>query len=206
MIKTNNKTPTLIIDLIKLYFSKHPTIDFAKIKQKAKEINKTLKKYPNLSVPSWLEGRAKDISVNTFNFIKNNKHLLSPSKNLFIYQEYQQLLQFKLALDNLSILFKEDKKVQRVVTQSNVEKKWNSLLFLFLFWTIVITIILINSELYTFFAIYIFFSVSFVVYLLTSNEKYQQWFFSIKDNREEELENQINISNRKIGRNMYDSF
>jgi len=193
-------------DFFKIYFSKYPTIDFTKIEQKVKEINETLKKYPNPTVPSWLEGKAKDIALNTVNFIKNNIHLLTLSKKFYTYQEYQQLLKFKPVLQNLDILAKEDKKVQSIVTHFYVKKKWNSSLYLFLFLTMVITTILVSLELYIFFAIYIFFLVSFVTYLLIVNEKYRQWFFSIKDNREEELENQINISNSKMNKNMYSYF
>jgi len=111
MIKINNKTPIPIIDLVKLYFSKHSTIDFTKIKQMTKKFKEDINRYSNPTVPSWLEGRAKDISLKTFSFIKNNKYLLSPSKQFFTYQEYQQLLKFKPALENINNLIKEKNKV-----------------------------------------------------------------------------------------------
>ena len=110
---------TLLPKLVKLYFSKYSTIDFIKIKHKTKEVNETLKKYTNSSIPSWLEGRAKDVSANTFNFIKNNKHLLSPSKNLFTCQEYQELLKFKPVLQNLDILTKEKNKIDLISKRTN---------------------------------------------------------------------------------------
>jgi len=192
---------TLLPKLIKIYFSKNSTIDFTKIKQKAKGINENLKKYSNLTVPSWVEGSAKDLAVDTLNFIKNNKHLLSPSKNLFIYQEYQQLLQFKLALDNLSILFKEDKKVQSMSLRNNKRINYrNSLSFLSII--ILIFIILLSQSSYSNTVIYIslFLMVTSMVYLLITNLEFRRFFFSPKgaDAEKEELEHQIDISNKKI--------
>ena len=196
----------LLKDLIKIYFLEYPTINFSQIKQTIKEYEKAVEKCKSIGLPSWVKGKAKDVSFYTFNFIEGNKHLLSPSKQSFTYQEYQELLKFKPALQNLDILAKEDKKVQRIVTRSNVEKKWSSSLFLFFFWTIVITIILVSLELYSFLAIYYFFSISFVTCILIVNKKYRQWFFSIKDNGEVELQHQINLSNKKINKNIYSYF
>ena len=178
--KVINNSP--LKKLVKFYFSKYPTIDFSKITKMTNNFVKEINKYTSSNVPSWVGGRVKDIALNTVNFIKNNIHLLTLSKKFYTYQEYQQLLKLKPVLHNLDILAKEDKKVQSIVTHSYVKKKWNSSLYLFLFLTMVITTILVSLELYIFFAIYIFFSVSFVTYLLTVNEKYRQWFFSIKDN------------------------
>ena len=101
-------------DLVKIYFSEYSTIGFAQIKQKTKKLDEEIKKYPDLAVPSWLEGRAKDISLNTFNFIKNNKYLLSPSKTSFAYHEYQQLSKFKPAIQNMDILNKEIYKINSI--------------------------------------------------------------------------------------------
>jgi len=103
--KVINKSP--LPELVELYFSKHPTIDFAQIKQMTNKFKKDINRHSNFAVPFWVEGRAKDISLNTFNFIKNNKYLLSPSKKSFTYQEYQRLSKFKPTMQNIDILNKE---------------------------------------------------------------------------------------------------
>jgi len=107
-----NKSP--LPKLIKLYFSNTSTIDFAQIEQMTKKFKKDINRYSNFAVPSWLEGRAKDISVNTFNFIKNNKYLLFPSKKFFTYQEYQQLSKLKATMQNIDILNKEVIKINSI--------------------------------------------------------------------------------------------
>ena len=105
---------TIFPKLVKLYFSKYPTIDFTKIKQTTKKFKNDINRYPNLTVPFWVENRAKDVSVSTINFIKNNKSLLSPSKKSFTYQEYQQLSKFKPAIQNIDILNKEICKINSI--------------------------------------------------------------------------------------------
>jgi len=184
-------------DFFKIYFSKYPTIDFTKIEQKVKEINETLKKHPNPTVHSWLEGRAKDISLKTFSFIKNNKHLLSPSKQSFTYQEYQQLLKFKLALENLDILFKEDKRIQFLKLRNNTEKSkrsFNLFLLPFCFFAVFILI----SIIYRRTDITVIMSIFIIIFFTTIYPKFEERLSLLKNKEKEELQHQINLSNGKI--------
>jgi len=118
--------------LVEFYFSKCPTIDFSQVKQMTKKFKKDINRYSNFAVPSWVENRAKTVSVNTLNFIKNNKYLLSPSKKSITYQEYQQLLQFKSAIQNLEILSKETIKINSI-KKKKIEGKIIKVIAIFIF-------------------------------------------------------------------------
>jgi len=193
---------TLFPKLAKLYFLKYPTINFNKIKKITKNFEKKINRYTSSNVPSWLEGRAKDISLKTFSFIKNNKHLLSPSKQSFTYQEYQQLLKFKLALENLDILFKEDKKIQFLNLRSKKRNNYRSFLFYSSFFAILVTAMLFSiSEVENAFNyIPIFLIIATISYFLIVSLEFRQFFFSSKGAiaEKEELKHRINFSNRKI--------
>jgi len=109
----------LLKDLIKIYFLEYPTTNFSQIRQTIKKYEKAVEKYKSINLPSWVEGKAKDISLNTVNFIRNNIHLLTLSKKFYTYQEYQQLLKFKPALQNLGILTKEKNKIDLISKRTN---------------------------------------------------------------------------------------
>jgi len=192
---------SVLSKLMFLYFLEYPTIDFSQIKRMIKEHEKEIEKFKSFSMPSWLEGKAKDIALTTVNFIKNNIHLLTLSKKFYTYQEYQQLLKFKLALQNLDILAKEDKKVQSMSLRNNKRKTYRtSLTLLFI---VILTFIIIftesrNSNTVTY--ISFFLMVASMAYSLIVNLEFRQFFFSSKgaDVEKEELEHQIDISSKKI--------
>jgi len=113
VIKMINR-PKLIhlYDIVRLYFSEYPSIKFSKIKKIIKKFKKELEKYIDIYLPSWIKGKAEELAIQTLNFVKKNKYLLSLENNSFNYREYHNILKFKTALHNLNLLSSEMNKIK----------------------------------------------------------------------------------------------
>lgn len=111
-----------LYDIVKLYFSEYPSIKFSKIKKNIKKFKKELERYTDLSLPLWIEGRAKELSNGTIDFLETNRYLLSPDKDFFTYQEYHNLMKFELVSQNLSIMAEQIEEVHSIELKVGREK------------------------------------------------------------------------------------
>ena len=117
--KMSNKSKTIHIhDIVRLCFSKSPSVKFTEINKVIIKYKEELNKYNDITIPLWVKGRARDLANKTLDFVKKNKDILSYKKNSFNFQEYSTILKFKTSLKNLNLLSNEINKIKSIESKA----------------------------------------------------------------------------------------
>lgn len=103
----NHRKPISLKDIVDLYFSETPILDFIEIEKLKNKYSQELKNYNSIKLPSWVSEKARHASLKTLSFIDKNIFILSPDKKEYGLKEYQDIVKFKTVLKNLNLLKKQ---------------------------------------------------------------------------------------------------